>query len=232
MGQLKVKVKHAPSLTKCWARWARSCVDLVWIVLSCQATQAERPDSLTQSKPNLRMVLLHSAQHFWVTEAWITLTFNCPIQISNFFHKTSTVRCPLPAHLIKSMDIEKKFSVDKNFIWAFEGTDYILRCYLLFGELCVKSSSMKLNKSLNGELNFQAPKRLWQKILRFEAKGRFIFIISSRCNFRMKLLMYGKKFIFGREMEDNQEDRSGGKQSIVGPSKREDLWWCSLIINV
>ena len=125
MGQLKVKVKHAPSLTKCWARWARSCVDLVWIVLSCQATQAERPDSLTQSKPNLRMVLLHSAQHFWVTEAWITLTFNCPIQISNFFHKTSTVRCPLPAHLIKSMDIEKKFSVDKNFIWAFEGTDYL-----------------------------------------------------------------------------------------------------------
>ena len=125
MGQLKVKVKHAPSLTKCWARWARSCVDLVWIVLSCQATQAERPDSLTQSKPNLCMVLLHSAQHFWVTEAWITLTFNCPIQISNFFHKTSTVRCPLPAHLIKSVDIEKKFSVDKNVIWAFEGTDYI-----------------------------------------------------------------------------------------------------------
>ena len=130
MGQLKVKVKHAPSLTKCWARWARSCVDLVWIVLSCQATQAERPDSLTQSKPNLRMVLLHSAQHFWVTEAWITLTFNCPIQISNFFHKTSTVRCPLPAHLIKSMDIEKKFSVDKNFIWAFEGTDYVVMLYM------------------------------------------------------------------------------------------------------
>ena len=113
-----------PSLTKCWATWARSCVDLVWIVLSCQATQAERPDSLTQSKPNLRMVLLHSAQHFWVTEAWITLTFNCPIQISKFFHKTSPVRCPLPAHLIKSMDIEKKFSVDKNVIWAFEGNDY------------------------------------------------------------------------------------------------------------
>ena len=38
--------------------------DLVWIVLSCQATQAERPDSLTQSKPNQHMVLLHSAQHF------------------------------------------------------------------------------------------------------------------------------------------------------------------------
>ena len=40
-------------------------MDLVWIVLSCQATQAERPDSLTQSKPNPHMVLLHSAQHFW-----------------------------------------------------------------------------------------------------------------------------------------------------------------------
>ena len=85
MGQLKVKVKHAPSLTKCWARWARSCVDLVWIVLSCQATQAERPDSLTQSKPNMHTVLFDYAQHFWVTEAWITLTFNCPIQIPIFF---------------------------------------------------------------------------------------------------------------------------------------------------
>ena len=34
------------------------------VLSCCQATQAERPDSLTQSKPNLRMVLLHSAQHF------------------------------------------------------------------------------------------------------------------------------------------------------------------------
>ena len=34
----------------------RPCADLVWIVLSCQATQAERPDSLTQSKPNLHTV--------------------------------------------------------------------------------------------------------------------------------------------------------------------------------
>ena len=37
-------------------------MDLVWIVLSCQATQAERPDSLTQSKPNPHMIVLHSAQ--------------------------------------------------------------------------------------------------------------------------------------------------------------------------
>ena len=130
MGQLKVKVKHAPSLTKCWARWARSCVDLVWIVLSCQATQAERPDSLTQSKPNLCMVLLHSAQHFWVTEAWITLTFNCPIQISNFFHKTSTVRCPLPAHLIKSVDIEKNSQSTKRHMglrgdWLHTGSQWV-----------------------------------------------------------------------------------------------------------
>ena len=114
-----------PSLTKCWATWARSCVDLVWIVLSCQATQAERPDSLTQSKPNLCMVLLHSAQHFWVTEAWITLTFNCPIQISNFFHKTSTVRCPLPAHLIKSVDIEKDSQVTKTLYGSSRGLTII-----------------------------------------------------------------------------------------------------------
>ena len=103
-----------PSLTKCWARWARSCEDLVWIVLSCQATQAEWPDSLTQSKPNLHMVLLHSAQHFWVTETWFTLTFNCPFQIPIFFQKTSTVRCPLPAHLIRSVHIEKNSQSTKT----------------------------------------------------------------------------------------------------------------------
>ena len=122
-----------PSLKICWARWARSCVDLVWIVLSCQATQAERPDSLTQSKPNLHTVLLMLLNILWVTGACFTLTFNCPIQISKFFHKTSTVRCPLPANLIKSVDIEKKFSVDKNIIWVIEGTDYlVLRwCYLV-----------------------------------------------------------------------------------------------------
>ena len=140
-----------PSLTKCWATWARSCVDLVWIVLSCQATQAERPDSLTQSKPNLRMVLLHSAQHFWVTEAWITLTFNCPIQISKFFHKTSPVRCPLPAHLIKSVHIEKNSQSTKTSYWSargqtilFENKSYFdffsLEIYwtgqIWFGQLC------------------------------------------------------------------------------------------------
>ena len=53
-----------PSLKNVEQNATRPCADLVWIVLSCQATQAERPDSLTQSKPNQRMVLLHSAQHF------------------------------------------------------------------------------------------------------------------------------------------------------------------------
>ena len=50
----------------------------------------------------------------WVTGACFTLTFNCPIQISKFFHKTSTVRCPLPAHLIKSVDIEKNSQSTKT----------------------------------------------------------------------------------------------------------------------
>ena len=36
----------------------------------------------------------------WVMGACSTLTFKCPIQISNFFLKTSTVRCPLPAHML------------------------------------------------------------------------------------------------------------------------------------
>ena len=56
-GNKKFRWFMPPSLKICWAWWARSCVDLVWIVLSCQATQAERPDSLTQSKPNPDMVL-------------------------------------------------------------------------------------------------------------------------------------------------------------------------------
>ena len=70
-----------PSLKNVEQNETTPCADLVWIVLGFQATQAERPDSLTQSKPNLHMVLLHSAQHFFVTEACFTLTFNCPIQI-------------------------------------------------------------------------------------------------------------------------------------------------------
>ena len=71
------------------------------------------------------MILLMLLNILWVTGACFTLTFNCPIQISKFFHKTSPVRCPLPAKLIKSVDIEKKFSVDKNIILVIEGTDYI-----------------------------------------------------------------------------------------------------------
>ena len=50
------------------------------------------------------MILLILLNTLLVTEACFTLTFNCPIQISKFFHKTSTVRCPFPAHLIRSMD--------------------------------------------------------------------------------------------------------------------------------
>ena len=96
MGQLKVKVIHASVTQKMLSRMQQGNVH----------------------------DLAHLAQHFVNDGACFTLTFNCPIQISKFFHKTSTVTCPLPANLIKSVDIEKKFSVDKNVIWAFEGTDY------------------------------------------------------------------------------------------------------------
>ena len=135
-----------PSLKICWARWARSCVDLVWIVLSCQATQAERPDSLTQSKPNLHMVLLHSAQHFWVMEAWITATFNCPIQIPIFFQKTSTIRCPLPANLIKSMDIEKNSQLTKTSYGSSRGQT-ISHFRLLFFS-CVLSIQLVIDMTI------------------------------------------------------------------------------------
>ena len=53
-------------------------MDLVWIVLSCQAIQGERPDSLTQSKPNPHMVLLHSAQHFLSDGGMHQLNFQLP----------------------------------------------------------------------------------------------------------------------------------------------------------
>ena len=124
MGQLKVKVIHASVTQKCWAecnktvcRFGLDCVKLsglsAWVAWQLNTIQTKSTHDLA-----------HLAQHFVSDGACFTLTFNCPIQISKFFHKTSTVRCPLPAHLIKSMDIEKKFSVDKNFIWAFERTDY------------------------------------------------------------------------------------------------------------
>ena len=125
MGQLKVKVIHASVTQKCWAecnktmrRFGLDCVKLsglsAWVAWQLNTIQTKSTHDLA-----------HLAQHFVSDGACFTLTFNCPIQISKFFHKTSTVRCPLPAHLIKSVDIEKKFSVDKNVIWAFEGTDYL-----------------------------------------------------------------------------------------------------------
>ena len=92
-----------PSLKNVEQNATRPCADLVWIVLSCQAFLPESTHDLA-----------HLAQHFVSDGACFTLTFNCPIQISNFFHKTSTVRFPLPAHLIKSMDIEKILSRQKH----------------------------------------------------------------------------------------------------------------------
>ena len=186
MGQLKVKVKHAPSLTKCWARWARSCVDLVWIVLSCQATQAERPDSLTQSKPNLHMVLLHSAQHFWVTEAWITLTFNCPIQIPIFFQKTSTVRCPVPAYLIKSVHIEKNSQTTKTSYGSSRGltNKSILLCsYQILFHISARYS----NPALTG-LN---PEGRVEKYWILENREPIFFLLSDK-NFVSLILFIWK----------------------------------------
>ena len=63
----------------------------------------------------------------WVTEACFTLTFNCPIQISKFFHKTSTVTCPLPANLIKSVDIEKNSQSTKTSYGPSRGQTKLVR---------------------------------------------------------------------------------------------------------
>ena len=69
-------------------------MDLVWIVLSCQATQAERPDSLTQSKPNPHMVLLHSAQHFLSSTSIVGTDIrmsNLDIRLSNLDIRMSSL---------------------------------------------------------------------------------------------------------------------------------------------
>ena len=61
----------------------------------------------------------------WATGACFPLTFNCPIQFSKFFHKTSPVRCPLPGHLIKSVDIEKNSRSTKTSYWSARGQTII-----------------------------------------------------------------------------------------------------------
>ena len=103
MGQLKVKVIHASVTQKCWAecnktmrRFGLDCVKLsglsAWVAWQLNTIQTKSTHDLA-----------HLAQHFVSDGACFTLTFNCPIQISKFFHKTSTVTCPLPAKLIKSV---------------------------------------------------------------------------------------------------------------------------------
>ena len=64
MGQLKVKVKHAPVTHKMLSNISKI---ICWFGLDCVKLlgySGRRPDSITQSKPNQHMVLLHSAQHF------------------------------------------------------------------------------------------------------------------------------------------------------------------------
>ena len=62
-------------------------------------------------------------------------------QISNFFHKTSTVRCPLPAHLIKSVHIEKNSQATKTAYGLARGQS-------IFWFVHMKSSSSENFKGL------------------------------------------------------------------------------------
>ena len=121
MGQLKVKVIHASVTQKCWAecnktmrRFGLDCVKLsglsAWVAWQLNTIQTKSTHDLA-----------HLAQHFVSDGACFTLTFNCPIQISKFFHKTSPVRCPLPGHLIKSVDIEKNSQSTKTSYWSARG---------------------------------------------------------------------------------------------------------------
>ena len=126
MGQLKVKVIHASVTQKCWAecnktmrRFGLDCVKLsglsAWVAWQLNTIQTKSTHDLA-----------HLAQHFVSDGACFTLTFNCPIQISKFFHKTSTVRCPLPANLIKSVDIEKNSQSTKTSYGSSRGQTNIL----------------------------------------------------------------------------------------------------------
>ena len=126
MGQLKVKVIHASVTQKCWAecnktmrRFGLDCVKLsglsAWVAWQLNTIQTKSTHDLA-----------HLAQHFVSDGACFTLTFNCPIQISKFFHKTSTVTCPLPAKLIKSVDIEKNSQSTKTSYWSARGQTILL----------------------------------------------------------------------------------------------------------
>ena len=121
MGLLKVKVKHAPvthkmlsNMSKTVCRFGLDCVKLsglsAWVAWQLNTIQTKSTHDLA-----------HLAQHFVSDGACFTLTFNCPIQISKFFHKTSPVSCPLPAHVIKSVDIEKKSQSTKTSYWSARG---------------------------------------------------------------------------------------------------------------
>ena len=88
-------------------------MDLVWIVLSCQATQAERPDSLAQSKPNPHTVLLHSAQQILSDGGMNHLNFLCKIIYGNI-DLASNSGPFFPSRLFAKRDL-----------WLF----YVLICY-------------------------------------------------------------------------------------------------------
>ena len=99
MGQLKVKVKHAPVTHKMLSNMSNTVCrfGLVCVLLSVCSWKC--------------YILLNILR---VTVAWIIVTFYCLHQISKFFHKTSPVRCALRAHLIKSVHINFYFQAAKS----------------------------------------------------------------------------------------------------------------------
>ena len=147
----------------------------------------------------------------WVTGACFTLTFNCPIQISKFFHKTSPVRCPLPAHLIKSVHIEKNSQSTKTSYWSARGQT---KMYLCISRLKLElSSCLCLSFSKPGctgqsihnrqpKQNFDRGERKSQVSSNFHISFRFRFsqrviqwqiIMSYFHIFKLKIFIRGKQ---------------------------------------
>ena len=117
IGHIKVKVIHASVTQKVMSKMQHfhlvTCD--IWFGLC----------SVVLSSYSWKCCILLNT--LWVMGACFNLTFKCPIQISNCFHKTSTIRCPLPAHLIKSVHIEKYSQATKTAYGLSRGQCIILQ---------------------------------------------------------------------------------------------------------
>ena len=88
-------------------RFGLDCVQLSSVL-------PQQPNNLTQFKPKSHIIFLILLNTFSVACTCFTLTLNCPIQVSKFCYKITTVTYPLLAHIIKSMEIEKEIQSTKT----------------------------------------------------------------------------------------------------------------------